>query len=325
MNKIISLVVGVIFIALAYSIISEVLQESESPVGNEGVDDSDLYVFVLAGQSQAAYRAYDVAVANELPGVYDGQAWYYGSSSSPIYYNSNWQSWDYSTLGINSMTNPDGTWRIGSMESAFASKWVNSTGKSILIVNTAISGRSIASFIDGQEGWAYASTMLDDALSKIPDSYKIHYGGIIWLHGQANLTASAEWYVGRFGEVYAQYKEYGFNKCVIEQPRASEAPTIDIANEIICDTYKGCYIGSTFGTNNIVNGGPYLYDGTHYNQKGRNIVGVELASCYTDIVYRDLAWVSPPGVDFKLLWILPTFVIVLGVVESAKMIIARRT
>ena len=255
------------------------------------VTQSELYMFVLAGQSQAAYRNYDVTVANEDDAtVRGGQAWYYGTSSQPVKYTSTWASWDLSTYGIYPMNNPDGSWCIGSLEAPFASEWVNTSGKNILILNTAISGRAIESFVEGADGWKYTMMILDDAANKLSNHFTVHKVGVIWLHGQANLNASVEYYVAQFGKVYDQYATEGYDNWAIEQPRASEAPTIDKANLVICDTYPNCYIGSTFGTEHITDDGPYIADGTHYNQKGRDIVGKELAECYLNHIVPELAY-----------------------------------
>lgn len=324
LKKVAAVSVLVIIVMAMIPIIETVQNSNDTPIGNNDPDHSELCVFALAGQSQAAYRSVDLTVAQENPAVKPNQAWYYGTSSAPVYYSSDWASWDLSGYGIYSMTDDEGKWRVGSLEAPFASKFINSTGKDCLIINTAISGRNIHSFVEGNPGWDYTKMIMDDALSKLPNTYeKITYSAVIWLHGQADLLASKEYYVEEFGKVYHQYgTDYNLNTWLIEQPRASEAPTIDIANEIICDTYPNCYIASTFGTNNIVNGGPYLYDGTHYNQLGRNIVGTEMAAYYVDHVDRSLAWI--PNEQLSLIGVIPIMLILLPVMYAVKTMVLRR-
>lgn len=320
--------ISVILVAsFAIPVISGTINSTDAPIGNpeDGNPDNDLYVFILAGQSQSVYRNYDLTIANENAKVRDGQAFYYGNTA-PIVYNSSWPTWNLSTLGIHSMNNADGSWKVGSMEAPIASTFVNATGKSILIINVGINGRNIESFVNDQEGYRYATTMVEDALSKIDPSYNVHYGGVFWLHGQANLLGTKEHYIREFGKVYNQYKEMGFGTFIIEQPRASEAPTIDAANVEICKTFPNCYIGSTAGTNYFVNGGPYVSaDGTHYNQLGRNIVGKELASCYVNEVNRELAWKETlPSSTVSLLNVIPFLLLAGMITGTVAMFILRR-
>lgn len=318
-----AVVIVVIIVSVSIVIIDSAIDSADTPVGNSSPDHSELCVFVLAGQSQAAYRSVDLTVAQDNPQVKENQAWYYGTADHPIIYASDWASWDMSDYGIYSMTDEQNKWRIGSLEAPFASKFINATGKDCLIINTAISGREIDSFVSGNPGWTYTEKILDDAISKIPNTYdKVTYCAVIWLHGQANLQSSKEYYVSEFGKVYDQYDtEYGLNTWLIEQPRASEAPTIDEANEIICETYPNCYIASTFGTNYIKNGGPYLYDSTHYNQLGRNIVGTEMATYYVDEVNRSIAWI--PNDSISLIRVIPSILVVIPIMFVARIMISR--
>lgn len=324
MTKIIGIVPLILVGLVCMALIIDVNDGTETLYGNDQEELSpDLYVFILAGQSQSAYIYPDISVANENESVRAGQAWYYGTDDHPPVYASDWASWDLSDYGIYSMTDSDGKWRIGSIEAPFASTFVNMTGKNILIINVGISGRSLESFIMGNPGEQYAQRLIDDALTKIPSEFTVHREGVIWLHGQANLHNAPEYYAAQFTKVYDQYKTLGFNRWVIEQPRASEAPAIQVANKIICDTLPNCYIGSTAGTDYFVNGGPYIADGTHYNQLGRNIVGSELAESFLDKADPSLAWHRVGGANLPLVGIIPILIIIVMLVAVVRFGVTR--
>ena len=272
-----------------------------------------LHVIVLSGQSQAVYRQANVSQTNkDLDQCAYGGAYYYGSSAQPVVWSSNWQSWDYSALGMQSMTTAEGKWRIGSMEAPVASQYLHMTGDSVYIVNTAINGRGIVSLAQ-EEGRQYSDNILTHALDAIPREYfNVVLDGWLWLHGQANKTMNPAEYSRIFGEIYAQYTQYGFKACVIEMPRGSEAPLIRDADHIIVNTYDNCMLSPDIG-NKFTNDGPYIDDGTHYSQAGRDIVGAAMAETLADYLYPRAEYTSIVNTLTSLIPVLLAVSIVVGV------------
>lgn len=244
------------------------------------VNKTTLNVFLLTGQSQSVYREANISIANENKPIRCGQAFYYGGESNPITYSSTWAEYDWASFGLHPMNDIDGLFRIGSLEAPLASTFVNSTGESILIINTGINGRSISSFYGGNDAELYGEKIITSALALIDtDLYDVKLNGWFWLHGQADKNDEPATYLEKFANVRAIYAEYGFYDCMIELPRAVEAPKIVRADYLIAETYADCYVASVKGQK-FATVGPYIDDGTHYNQYGRNIVGTELMDYY---------------------------------------------
>lgn len=295
MNKlptvVITAVVALILIATTASLIPNSSEDNED----------DLYVFILSGQSNAQYYQENVTVANELDPVPYGTIFYYGSEAQPAEYESDWAT-TYGSYDIYPMNTPAGTYTIGSDEPGFASQFYKLTGHKCLIINVARGGASISDFVPGAYLYTYAHTLINDALSKIDEKYTIVKASWIWIQGEADRMMSPELYKTQFSKIKADYMGLGFNTTLLSKVRPQWSPSISTTQQEIINkdpSIHGTGIAETFSLTN----GTMAEDNLHYSQKGRNILGGELANL-TFVKH------SQDNVDLSLLQVVPVLMIV---------------
>lgn len=241
-----------------------------------GVDvrKAQLDLFMMSGQSNAAYHLIDSAVLADpttaSPVPEPGMSYYYGRETR------------YDTLGQGGSFLPllgdDGAPRVGDKLPAWAATYSEITGHKTYFVCTAISGTYIHQFLpDGGNVWSYMETNIQKAVEAVDtDLYELDVKGYMWIQGEFNRDTPIPEYKEQFLEMhYAILRgELGvkFDHCFIslvhfgnaieaQRELAEEHPdTITIASEAALD----------FTT------ADYLPDGWHYNQLGDNIIGVDL-------------------------------------------------
>lgn len=291
---------------------------------DEPPETDDLYVFVLAGQSNAAYYNSNVTVANDNPPIKDDYAFYYGTDSAPINCGTI-ANMDYDTTlnsyNIHSMTDSEGIFTIGNIEAPFASKFVNDTNQKCLIINTGIGGISINSYVPGQIGFNYASDIIADALSKIPDSYNVVKTGIIWIQGESNNALAIDTYINQFKAMFNGFKSIGFEAAYISQTRAINGGNATIAQEIIANTVSGAYIASDAASDFTIDNGMMDADNLHYTQLGDNVIGNDIASFV--IQKRNMPTEMNQGLE-SLIMIIPLIVTVAIIMLIGTAIVTRR-
>lgn len=248
---------------------------------SEPEENDDLNVFILAGQSNSAYYNADVEVANENAPIKDGFAFYYGTADAPINCGTI-TDMDYDTTlesyGIYSMTNSDGTFRIGNIESPFASVFVNETNQKCLIINTGIGGISINSYVPGGVGFTYAESLIEDALAKIPDEYTPVLRGVLWVQGESDSSLAVNTYISQFGLIKDGFSDLGFAPIYISETRPINGGNSTFAQKILADTESGVYMACDAAEDFTVDNGMIASDNLHYTQAGDNIIGSDLAS-----------------------------------------------
>lgn len=251
-------------------------------VATEDLHDEDLHVFVITGQSNAAYFHTNLTVANELPHIPSGYAYYYGTASSPILYGPSVDDPTYDTTFesyvIHDMVDSEGDFIIGSLESAFASEYVNQTHNKTLIINTAIGGQTIEQMQPGEVGNEYAQNVFDKAISLIPSTEKVVFEAILFIQGESNASTSVASYESSFLSMAESYM--GFTNCdeiVLSKVRAANAPNPSEAQIELCEDYAKFIMGSTASDSFTITNGLLTNDNLHYSQAGKNIIGPQLA------------------------------------------------
>lgn len=300
-----AVIAAVLVCAVAIPVISET---TDKPASND-----DLYVFMLAGQSNAAYYNADVAVVNdEVEGAPADYAFYYGTALKPIdcgvinnmQYDTTLASYD-----IYSMTDSDGSFTIGNVEAPFASYFVNKTNQKCLIVNTGIGGVSINSYVPGTVGYDYAADVFADALSKIPETFNVKMGGIIWIQGESNASMAIDTYISQFGKMFDGFKaDFGLNQVYISETRPINGGNASVAQTIIPDKISGAYLASEAASGFSVSDGTIAsLDNLHYTQKGDDILGADLSSF---IVHKLGLRTVIEGPEKTLVGIIPLLIVV---------------
>lgn len=245
-------------------------------------------VFLLAGQSNAAYtfRAIPGEAAPKCPA---GIAYYYGDSTQPVQY-ADWV--DGATFGIYDMMNVDGTAHIGGVELPFASKYYEKTHHKICIINVAIGGSTIAKWTPGGVYYEWAQDVFSQAISALEVSYTPDVKGLIWIQGESDPTLEIATYKTRFLSMFNSMTHntsgsffndtYSFENCIMCLTRQNCGPNSCLAQVQLDAEYDsiklGCIVCDTFTYEN----GLLYNDATHATQKGRNIMGVDLASNYVN-------------------------------------------
>lgn len=252
---------------------------------------SDIDVFILAGQSNAAYtfRANPSEVDTVCsPGI----AYYFGSETSPVAYD----QWDSSAdYGIYDMVNSNHSAHIGGIELPFATEYYRLTGHKICIINVAVSGSKIAQWGFGAECYEWAKEVFAKAMDKLDDDFTPHVKSLLWMQGESNPTWQIEAYKNRLNNLIDAMSQtsaienfnddYAIDSCVISLTRQYRGVNTCIAQIQMAaeqdNVALGCITTDTFNYSN----GLLYNDNTHYTQKGRNIVGKDMAQSFVKWFY----------------------------------------
>lgn len=244
----------------------------------------DLVVFLMLGQSNGAYtsRANPDEVDSFVP---NGHIYYYGNSENPMLIS----DWDASECGIYDMMETPYDARIGGIDQPLASNFYKLTGKDALVINCCVSGSKIVEWYPGTENYSWAQNCFADALSKVDSTkYNIEIGGLVWIQGESDPTWQIHAYKNRFNSIFGTMKhtdpdhsnfneDYVFDMAYISLVRQYRGQNTVCSQLELCAQYTdivlGCYVCDTFTYEN----GLLYNDNTHYTQKGRNIVGKDLA------------------------------------------------
>lgn len=311
------MVIGVILLG---SLLVPVLNDST----HAPAESNELNVFVLAGQSNAAYYNENVTIANENAPIKDNFAFYYGTSEAPINCGViNDMSYDttFESYGIYSMTNSDGSFRVGNIEAPFSSYFVNETNQKILIINTGIGGVSINSYVPGTVGFDYAEDIVTDALSKIPSEFSPVLRGVLWVQGESDAALNVNTYIQKFGEMAAGFKTLGFNGVFISETKPANGGNASFAQTLIPDEIKAAYLVTDVASTFEVSNGLLASDNLHYTQKADNILGKVFAEYIIGVYSFDTGALK----DYTgLLFAVPIIVIAALVMGAAGMIYFRR-
>lgn len=274
LKKIILIVVGIILIG---SLLVPTIGSTTEPPA----ETNNLNVFVLAGQSNAAYYNENISVANENTPIKNDFAYYYGTEDAPIncgVINDLQYDTTLESYGVYSMTDTDGVFRIGNIEAPFASYFVNETNQKVLIINTGIGGVSIASYVPGTVGFEYAKKIIADALTKIPDGLNPVLKGVMWVQGESNAAYPVNTYIQNFESISDGFKELGFNGIFISKTKADNGGNASFAQTLIPERVSGAHLVTQVADTFTISNGLLASDNLHYTQKADNILGKDFAA-----------------------------------------------
>lgn len=250
---------------------------SENGVAHQiTVNKAYLDVYMLGGQSNAAYAFYDASEAQPRPAP--GTAYYYGTSTTPA------QSWHTTTedYGIYSMVNTEGEMYVGNIEAPFGATYYEKTGHKPLIINTAISGTGINVFTPGQTGYAHMVEYWTDAMSKInTDVFDVSIKSYLWIQGESDSSLPVASYCGAFVKMNNALTDpngdFKLKSAIISQVRTESSANAAEAQEYLSSIWPNIYMGTTLAQTFTEANGLLRDDGLHYTQAGYNKIGVALA------------------------------------------------
>lgn len=288
--------------------------------------DNDLYVFMITGQSNSAYRSADLTVTNnEVDRIPYGSAYYLGTAERPPASNpTGWQS-QIDSWNLYSMINEDGTWHIGNYEAQLASSFYHATGKKCLIINAGWDSASIEASQPGEYENTYFKAMFERGMSLIPHKYNVKLGCVFWSQGEADDDMTVNEYKAKFITMWNDYKEtMGWGSILIAQTRFDQSPISPTAQaELngIDDIYLATTVTQTFSASNGLLGG----DNQHYSQKGRIVVAKDWMSYYLDNEYRGTSPKNIVEASLPIAYAIPVIFSIAIVLAALKIFVWNRS
>lgn len=275
-----------------------VLTYSDGSVDTYTISKAELDVWLLTGQSNAAYYGesrYDPDTATPVPKM--GTSYYYGTSSAPVVFANPFEP--DSSYGIYDMVDTStNTAKIGNIELPFAGQYQKYTNHKVLVVNGALSGASIEKLIPGGEVYTFMQTAFSDAMSKVNTSYyNINSCGYIWAQGESNSSTLVDSYKMYFMEIYNSLSgqdqahvfnaDYNLPVCMIVQTREADSVNAAEAQEQLAAENDGIFLATTITQTFTVANGLLNGDNVHYTQLGDNKIGVALAKYFFKSIGRN--------------------------------------
>lgn len=281
MKLISAIATTIVSILIIGTVLMPVITDSSSD-GEHTID-----VVVLAGQSNAQYvpSYMDLSLVNEEFDAPSTNCYYYGYQTSTLVRPSNniGELTHLNSMNIYSMYVGE-EWVIGGEEVPISYTLGKATNNDVLTINVAIGGKPISYFVPDAEGGEYAKTIIDDALSKIPDKYtNVKYAGWMWLQGEADDDTAVSDYIASFDEIQTMYESYGFNTCYMVHTRSEESGNATEAQNTIAATDPNVVMACTATEDFSVASGTLLENNElHYSQAGRIIVGLDVGEAISD-------------------------------------------
>lgn len=281
----------------------------------EDVDgETTLEVYVLAGQSNAAYslnseRCNPDYVDSHIPAP-TTKTWYYGTESKPI------------RNGLSSSTPSDydttfesyslwemyrgGHWVIGGDEPALAYEIGERTNADVLIINAGVDNQKISELLPDTTCGQYVQEVISHALDHIDRTKytEVNLNGVVWIQGESDNVAntSVESYKTDFGVLRNWYASIGFNQWYIVQIRGLIHDVVATAQSELADEYNNVKLTDVARGFTVANG-LMTNDDIHYTQEGRDIVGKTVGEMTPENYHMR-------GGAYNLLKVIPLLVIV---------------
>lgn len=244
------------------------------------VSKAKLDVFMIMGQSNAAYSYYDVSTAS--PVASPGETYYFGTSTQP-----NTQT--VAGTGMYDAVNVDGTAVIGHLEMPFMSKYNELTGHKVYTINTGWNGASISVLTVGGSHYNYEQRTARNGFDAIDqEHYSIETIGYIWLQGEsdAGLDTPISEYKADFLNLYNAIagksddlftNRFTMDNAYIVQTRTARGENAAEALSELASENEHIYMATEITLTFSVENGTLRDDDLHYTQLGFNQIGVAVA------------------------------------------------
>lgn len=265
---------------------------SNGSVETHVVKKALLDVYLLLGQSNAQY--YFSNILEDSVKTEPGTAYTYGiARGTPIIASSYNSETMKRYCSIHSMNDLNGDQLISNLEAPLAANLHNFSGNKILVLNGAVSGAKMETYLPGEINFTRASVIFNDAVESIDrDLFEPRIKSYIWVQGESDYGTEVEQYKTWFIEMHDDltgigiFSDYKFDAAFISLVRAT-SPTI-AQIQLILDPGTSVILGATSAQSFSIDAGTLQSDGVHYTQLGDNILGSELAESIADYYLRRL-------------------------------------
>ena len=241
------------------------------------VQPAPLDVYLFLGQSNAANWA-GVNAPTADPVAHLGTAYYFGTISHQSNKN---LGVSISAYDMRSMVTTSGSARIGGTDEPFGAEYSELTGHKIYVINGAIGGTSVTTWVPEGTSYEYAQELFEAAWSEIDlTRFTPELKSYIWIQGESDATMAVATYESYFLSMHetlidGTFTDVGsFEYALIS---LTQAVNPSIAQKELAEEYDTILIASELAQTFTVDNGYLISDGLHYSQSGRNLLGVALA------------------------------------------------
>ena len=248
-------------------------------IGNKTytVQAAPLDVYLFLGQSNAANWA-GVVPLEASPVAKLGTAYYFGTSWHQSNKNLGVEISDYS---MRSMVSTSGVAKIGGIDEPFGAEYYKLSNHKIYVVNGAIGGTSITTWVPGGTSYEYAQDLFEAAWAQIDLTHFVPtIKSYIWIQGESDISTSVANYKEKFMSMHdtlidGTFTDIGaFDSALIS---LTQAPNPSTAQRELAEEYSTITIVTDAAQSFTIENGYLLSDGLHYTQAGRNLLGVIFA------------------------------------------------
>lgn len=251
------------------------------------VQKAQLDLFLIMGQSNAAYSYYDVATAAPVAEL--GTTYYFGTDTQP-------NTQIVTGIGMYDAVDPaTGEARIGHLEMPFMAEYHAVTGHKVYTINTGWNGANISTLTVGGSHYNYEWRTARNGFSAVnQDHYTINPVGYIWIQGEsdASLSTPVDEYKGAFMDLFDAISWqssdrftplFKMDQAFIVQTRTVRGPNPAEALTELAEEYAGIHMATDVTLTFTVDNGMMRSDNLHYTQAAYNILGVQVARCAASI------------------------------------------
>lgn len=291
-----------------------ILLASFSPFFQIQGDEDTLDVFIIDGQSNAAYvnqpGSADVDVVNDTLGSPDRSLFYYGNSTRPTMYNESDTNYAIRPIYV------DGEYKVGGLVAPFAYYLSEAQDRDVLVLDVGISAQSIVNLVPGSVGGNWKTKVISDALSSITGYDHVNLVGWTWLQGESDKTMAVSTYTGYFNDLEDYYSSIGCPNCYIVKTREAYGGNATIAQENLIATNPNIHLGTDI--TDTFTGTDYMLDNLHYSQAARIIIAEKVVEIIPVENYGNWDSVNP------ILAVIPVVIIMAMIVGVAAFVLRSR-
>ena len=261
-----SVVVDGVDIIQCTGIASLAIKSREVPV------DYDL--FVIYGQSNAVGFAGGSAGSDGRVDIPKNA--YFWQNRNALF---GWQPLSYDMPFVSITTSTGHAWV------EFARKYTERTGRGCLFLPAAFGGTSLSQLTVGTQYFDYLTTAINEIYAD--NTYTIRKTNMLWCQGESDMTdgTTESEYINGFNALWQGFEGVasGENHCIMSRigtPRTRPETSrhqIQSAQDYLCSRFDDMSLGWDGASSLTIDGGTLTSDGTHYTQKGYNLMGAEMA------------------------------------------------
>lgn len=245
-----------------------ILLASFLPLYHVRSDSSTLDVFIIDGQSNAAYvnqpESVDLTVVNDELGAPSHNLYYFGTSYRPTMFHDTIT--DYTIRPIYS----DGSYVVGGLVAPFAYYLSEHQHRDVLVLDVGISAQSINNLVPGSVGGNWKMKVIADALDSISGYDTVNMIGWTWLQGESDTTMAVATYTNYFTDLEAYYASIDCSQCYIVKTREAYGGNATIAQAEIIESNPNVHLGTDI--TDTFTGTDYMIDNLHYTQAARILI-----------------------------------------------------